>query len=63
MVDVNVLIGMGKRQSQNKVEAMNLIYRLIRVDGETIQSYPEDVRDDRVCVEIDNGKVTKATVQ
>lgn len=63
MVDVNVLIGMGKRQSQNKVEAMNLIYRLIRVDGETIQSYPEDVRDDRVCVEIDNGKVTKATIQ
>jgi hypothetical protein len=63
MVDVSVLIGMGKRQSQNKAESMNLIYRLIRVDGETIQSYPDDVRDDRVCVEIDGGKVTKATIQ
>lgn len=63
MVDVSVLLGMGKRQSQNKVEAMNMIYRLICVDGESIQSYPEDVRSDRVCVEIENGKVVKVTVQ
>jgi hypothetical protein len=63
MIDVSVLLGMGKRQSQNKVEAMNMIYRLIRVDNETIQSYPEDVRDDRVCIEIESGKVVKAVIQ
>lgn len=63
MADVSVLLGMGKRQSQNKVEELNMIYRLIRVDNESIQSYPEDVRSDRVCVEIENGKVVRAVVQ
>jgi len=63
MLDVSVLLGMGKRQSQNKAESMNLIYRLISVDGEGIQSYPDDVRDDRVCIEIAGGKVVKAEIR
>jgi hypothetical protein len=59
----SVYIGMGKRQAQNKSELDNLIFRLIRVDAEHFLSYPDDVRDDRLCVEIDDNKVTKATIR
>ncbi len=62
-VDTSKYIGLGKRTAQNKAELDNLIFRLIRVDGESFLSYPEDVREDRLCVEIDNDKVSKAVVQ
>lgn len=52
-------VGLTKKGAQNKAEANNLIFRLIRVDGETFLSYPDDTRDDRVCVEIDSGLVSK----
>lgn len=56
-------LGMGKRPAQNKAEDAGFIFRLIRVDEEAFHSYPEDVREDRLCIEIDNGKVTKASIQ
>ncbi len=56
-------IGMTKKGSQNKAEEANLIFRLIRIDSEPFLPYPEDVRDDRLCVEIENGKVVKASIQ
>ncbi len=56
-------IGLTKKTAQNKAEESNYIFRLIRIDGEPFLSWPEDVRSDRLCVEIDNGKVTKAVVQ
>lgn len=62
-MDVQSLLGQGKRAAQNKAELMNLIFRLIRVDGESFLPYPEESRTDRVCVEIDNGKVTKAVLR
>ena len=62
-ITASVYVGMGKRQAQNKSEFDNLIFRLIRVDAETFLSYPDDVRDDRLCVEIDDNKVTKATIR
>jgi hypothetical protein len=63
MVDANIFLGMGKRQAQNYAEQLNLIFRLIRVDDKPMASMPTDVRTDRVCIEIDNLKVTKATIQ
>lgn len=57
------IIGLGKKRAQNIVEEKNMIFRLIRVDQEQYQSYPDDVRTDRVCVEIDNEKITKATIR
>lgn len=56
-------IGLGKRSSQNLAEAESLAYRLIRVDAESFLPYPEDIRTDRVCIEIDNLKVSKAKIQ
>ena len=56
-------VGMGKRPAQNKAESLNLIFRLIRVDGETFLPYPDDVRSDRICVEIDNGQVSRAEIR
>ena len=56
-------IGMGKRQAQNRAELDNFIFRLIRVDGESFLPYPDDTRNDRLCVEIDGGKVTKAVIR
>jgi len=58
-------IGLTKKSAQNKAEAENLIFRLVSIDKEPYLSYPaeDDVRNDRICVEIENGKVVKATLQ
>lgn len=55
-------VGMTKKRAQDVCEARNLIFRLISIDGEGFLPYPTDVRDDRICVEIVDGKVVKATV-
>jgi hypothetical protein len=56
-------VGLSKVGAQNKAEAKNLVFRLVSVNGETYLGYPEDSRDDRVCVEIVNGKVVKAEIR
>ncbi len=53
-------LGLTKKTAQDKAEKKNLIFRLIRIDDKSFFSYPTDVRSDRVCVEIDNGKISKA---
>jgi hypothetical protein len=63
MANANDFLGLTKKGSQNKAEMQNLIWRLIRIDNENFLDYPTDTRDDRVCIEIDNGQVTKATIQ
>ncbi len=63
MADASKFLGMTKKGAQNKAEELNLIFRLIRIDNDNFYAYPEDKREDRVCVEIDNGSVTKATIQ
>jgi hypothetical protein len=55
-------IGLTKKRAQDKAEVLNLIFRLIRIDNESYLDYPSDKRDDRICVEIDKGAVTKAVV-
>lgn len=62
MAGVNDFIGQTKKGSQNIAEARGLVYRLIRIDRESYMPYPDDIRDDRVCIEIDNGKVSKAKI-
>jgi hypothetical protein len=61
MANDNGFLGLTKKQAQNKAEARNFIFRLIRVDTENFFDYPTDERADRVCIEIDKGVVTKAT--
>lgn len=56
-------IGLTKRSSQDKAERDSLVFRLIRIDKEDFLSYPDDERTDRICVEIDDGKVSKATIK
>jgi hypothetical protein len=56
-------LGLTKKGAQDKAEAKNLIFRLIRKDEQTFFSYPTDNRIDRICVEIDKGQVTKAVFQ
>lgn len=56
-------IGLTKKAAQNRAEERNLIFRLIRVDEKAMFDYPEDTRDDRVCVEVEGGKVVKVTFQ
>jgi hypothetical protein len=56
-------LNLPKKEAQNLAEKNNFIFRLISIDGEPYLPYPEDQRDDRVCVEIVSGKVSKATVQ
>jgi len=55
-------LGMTKKDSQGKAERYNFIYRLIRVDDRNFLPYPDDTRDDRICIEIDKGRVTKASI-
>lgn len=56
-------LGLNKKDAQNKADRYNFIFRLIRIDEKAFFSYPPDTREDRVCVEIDNGEITKATLQ
>jgi hypothetical protein len=63
MVNVSDLVGLGKRDAQNKSELKNLIWRLVSVNGERFLGWPEDKREDRVCVEIVNEKVVSAVIQ
>ena len=55
-------LGLNKKQAQNLAEKDGVIFRLISIDGKPFFSYPEDTRDDRVCIELENDKVTKATI-
>ena len=62
-MEANQFLGMSKKRAQDMAEGKNMIFRLIRIDGENFYPYPEDQRTDRICVEIDNGQVTKASIQ
>lgn len=59
----DLFIGKSKKGAQDFAERSNLIFRLIRIDDENYLEYPEDQRNDRICVEIENGKVVKANLQ
>ena len=63
MATANDFLGKTKKDAQNIAESKNLIFRLIRIDEEPYLAYPEDTRDDRICVEIDAGKVTSAAIR
>jgi hypothetical protein len=54
---------LSKKSAQDLAEKRNLIFRLVSVDGEKKLGYPEDNRTDRICVELEKGKVTKASIQ
>jgi hypothetical protein len=62
-MDAAQFIGMSKKGAQDAVEAKNMIFRLIRINAQSFYDYPDEPRTDRVCIEIDNGKVTKAVIQ
>ena len=55
-------INLSKKDAQNLAEINNLIFRLLSVNGEPMLSYPQDKREDRICVEIENSRVTKAFI-
>jgi hypothetical protein len=56
-------ISLSKAAGQNLAEAKNMIFRLLSIDGEPFFSLPEDERTDRVCVDLVDGKIVKATIQ
>ena len=56
-------LGKTKKSAQDFAEARYMIFRLIKVDGESFFPYPDDSRADRVCVELEGGKVVKAVIQ
>lgn len=56
-------LGQSKRSAQFMAESDNFLFRLISVDGEQFMNYPEDHRDDRICVEIVANKVVKVSFQ
>jgi hypothetical protein len=62
-MDIQIFLGLTKRSAQNLAEQNSLLFHLIRIDGEDFFSYPKEARTDRVCVEIDKGAVSKATIQ
>ena len=63
METADAFINLSKFGAQNLAEAKNMIFRLLSIDGEPYLSLPEDIRTDRVCCDILNGKVVKAIIQ
>lgn len=61
-IDADKYLGLPKKDAQNLAEKQSIIFRLIRVDDRNILPYPEDVRTDRICVEVEKNKVVKAAV-
>lgn len=56
-------VGLTKKAAQDKAERANLIFRHVSADGESYLGAPSDPgRDDRVCIETVNGKVTSAEI-
>jgi len=56
-------IGLGKKKAQDVAEYNSLIFRLVSVDGEEMLGYPTDTNAERICVEIESGKVVRASIQ
>ena len=56
-------LGLSKKDSQNLADINNLIFRLIRIDDKNFLPYPEDQREDRICIEIEKSVVVRATIQ
>ena len=61
-VDAKVFLGKTKVGSQNKSEALNLVYRLIHKDGQDYFSEPTEAEwvANRICIWITGGEVTRA---
>ena len=53
-------VGLTKKEAIAKAEASDTPWRILREDKETFMA-TQDVLENRVNFEIDNGKVTKAT--
>lgn len=62
-INTDSYLGLTKKKAQDKAEDNNLIFRLIKINGKDFFDYPEDTRTDRICIEIEGDKVTKATIQ
>lgn len=62
-MDTKQFLGLSKKSAQNLAEVNNLIFRLIRVDDVDFFSYPEDLREDRVCIEIEKSQVVAASIR
>ena len=56
-------INCSKSRAQDLAEFKSLVFRLISIDGEPYFSYPEDIRTDRICIEVTNGRVSSARIQ
>ena len=61
-MNVKDYIGLTKKRAQDKAEADNLIFRLLKIDNEDFFSFPTDKRTDRICIEITKGVVSKAVI-
>lgn len=62
-MNADSFLGLSKKRGQDLAEAKNMIFRLIKSDGEDFLSYPEDIRTDRICVELEQGKIIKAVIR
>lgn len=67
-IEASKFIGLTKKSSQDLAEKHNVIFRLIRIDNNNYFEYPTENDDrssimDRICIEIDQGKVTVAKYQ
>lgn len=62
-MNTDLFVGLSKKGAQDLAEAKGLIFRLVSMNGETYLGYPEDTRTDRICCELADSKVTKATLQ
>lgn len=56
-------LGLSKKRAQDVAEYNSFIFRLVKVDDEEMLGYPTDINLERICVEIENGKVVKASIQ
>jgi hypothetical protein len=62
-VKASDFVGLTKKAAQDKAEARNMVFRHRTANGEKYLGDPSDPgRDDRVCVDTVDGKVTAAEI-
>lgn len=61
MLDFEMLVGMDETEAETKVKEEKMIYRIMKKDDQDFMG-SMDVREDRVNLEVVDGKVVRAYI-
>lgn len=61
MLDIETLVGMEEKPAEDLITQASFTFRIMKEEGNDMMG-TMDVRDDRVNLEVQDGKITKAYI-